>query len=263
MTNRRPVALVTGGGRGIGAVIARFLGLHGYDIALHYWDAEAGANRLSQELAEEGARCFVLHGDLTESAVASSLVDRTLEEFNRIDALVNNAGVMLAGPFLTLPLQDIEHSYAINFRAPYLVAQGAARAMIELGVAGSIVHITSVHQERVSDRDSVYGAMKAALARATESMAYELAPHGIRVNSVAPGRILVAERRTPNSENEERHVHTAIPLSRSGTPEEVAQTVAWLLSPSASYVTGITVRVDGGLNLPMNRAMIDQRLRFI
>ena len=263
MSRSRPVALVTGGGRGIGAAIARFLGSNGYDIALHYWDDQEGADRLTKELARLGTRCLVLHGDLTHPELAASLVERTMEEFGQIDALVNNAGVTIAGPFLTMSLKDIEYSYALNFRAPYLMAQSAAQAMVRRGMSGSIVNITSVHQERVSDWDSVYGAMKAALARATESMAYELAPHGIRVNAVAPGRIFLPERRTLHSENQERHVHTAIPLSRSGTVEEVAQAVAWLLSPEASYVTGITLRIDGGLNLPMNRAMIDQRLKFI
>ena len=263
MSHSRPVALVTGAGRGLGAAIARFLGSRGYDIALHYWDGQDGANRLSKELTEMGARCLVLHGDLTQPALAADLVERTLEEFKQIDALVNNAGVTVAGSFLTMPLQNIEHSYAINFRAPYLMAQSVAKAMVERSAPGSIVHITSVHQERVTDCDSVYGAMKSALARVTESMAYELGPYGIRVNAVAPGRILLPEHRTAEPDAFERQVHSAISLARSGAADEVAQAVAWLLSPGASYVTGVTLRVDGGLNLPMNRAMIDQHLTFI
>lgn len=160
----------------------------------------------------------------------------------------------MRGAFLDLALDQVDFSYAINFRAPLLVTQAAARRMAQAGRRGAVVMITSVHQERCTDADSVYGGMKAALARATESLAYELAPAGIRVNAVAPGRILTDEYAALTREDWEAAVAAAIPAGRTGTPADVAEAVAWLISPAADYVTGVTIRVDGGMNLPMRRA---------
>ncbi|MFB5189790.1 SDR family NAD(P)-dependent oxidoreductase [Alicyclobacillus fastidiosus] len=255
----RPVVLVTGAGRGIGAVIARTLGKRGYDIALHYWDNEEGARALSQEIQEHGGRAALITGDLTLDGVPAFIVDEAVRDLGQVDALVNNAGVTISESFLQFDQKAVEYAYRINFLAPYLCAQRCAAQMVETGIAGTIVNVTSVHQERVTDCDSAYGSMKAALARATESMAYELAPHRIRVNAVEPGRIRTS--RSPLTPFDESVAH-AIPLGRSGTPEDIAEAVAWLLSPAASYVTGVAIRVDGGMNLPMQRALMNEKLSF-
>lgn len=255
----RPVALVTGAGRGIGAVIARVLGARGYDIALHYWDNEDGAKELADEIQSHGSRVALIKGDLTLDGVPHSIVDEAVREFGRIDALVNNAGLTISETFLQFEQKAVEHSYRINFLSPYLCAQRCANAMVQAGIKGAIVNVTSVHQERATNRDSAYGAMKAALARATESMAYELAEYGIRVNAVAPGRIRTSlSPLTPVDEQ----INKAIPIQRSGTSQDVAEVVAWLISSSSSYVTGTTIRVDGGMNLPLQSALIDGNLRF-
>ena len=260
MSNQsRPVVLVTGAGRGIGKGIAHLLGTRGYDIALHYWDNEEDAIKLSQELQRQGSYVELIKGDLTKEGVPHSVVDEAFRKFGRIDSLVNNAGVTITEEFLHFEEQAVDDCYRINFLAPYLCAQRAANLMMQAGIEGTIVNITSVHQERSTDRDSVYGSMKAALARATESMAYELAPYKIRVNAIAPGRIRTST--TPLTHVDDR-INDAIPIGRSGVPHDIAQVVAWLLSGESSYVTGITIRVDGGLNLPLRRALIDENLRF-
>lgn len=259
----RPVVLVTGAGRGIGSVIAVTLAGRGYDVAVHYWDDPDNARRVADRVEQGGGRAVLLEGDLTQDGVPARVVDAAAEAFGRLDALVNNAGVTVLGTVLEIGQDAIDHSYRINFLAPYLCAQRAAQVMTKQGTAGAIVQITSVHQERATDRDSVYGAMKAALARVTESMAYELAPYGIRVNAVAPGRIQTPEYKARMVPAQEDAISAAIPLGRSGSAEDVAEAVSWLLSGAASYVTGITLRVDGGLNLPMRRALIDGQPRFI
>jgi len=258
-SQERPVVLVTGAGRGIGKGIAHYLGTQGYDIALHYLDNEDDAVELAQELLSHGSRVELIKGDLTKEGVPHSVVNEAFTRFGRIDSLVNNAGVTISSEFLSFEEQAVDYCYRINFLAPYLCAQRAANIMVQEGIEGNIVNITSVHQERSTDRDSAYGSMKAALARATESMAYELAPHNIRVNAIAPGRIRTST--SPLTIVDEK-INEAIPIRRSGIPHDIAQVVCWLLSSASSYVTGTTIRVDGGLNLPLRRALIDNQLRF-
>lgn len=257
----RPIALVTGAGRGIGAVIASELGTRGYDVALHYWDNEDGAKSLAEEIQSQDGRTTLIKGDLTLDGIPKAVVEDAKNQLGPIDVLVNNAGVTLFETFLNFEQKAIDYTYKLNFLAPYLCAQSCAKIMIQEGIQGTIVNITSVHYERSTDRDSAYGSMKSALARATESMANELAPYHIRVNAVAPGRIRTSSSVSTPSVDEQ--ISAAIPLQRSGTSKDIANAVAWLISPESSYVTGTTVRVDGGLNLPMQRAMINGDLRFI
>ncbi|MCY0899922.1 MAG: SDR family oxidoreductase [Firmicutes bacterium] len=261
--NERRVALVTGSGRGIGAVIAAYLGTAGYDVALHYWHGESRARAIAATIRAHGGEASCFYADLSELDTPSQLVAEVLDHFGRLDAVVNNAATVVGRAFQDVTAEDLDHAYHLNYRAPFVISQAAAAWMIGHGVQGAMVQITSVHQERVTDWDSVYGSMKAALARATESMAYELAPYGIRVNAVAPGRILTPEQAGLADPKREALVAEGIPLGVSGQADDVARAVGWLLSPAAHYVTGITLRVDGGLNLPMHRALIGQQLEFI
>lgn len=261
----RPVALVTGAGQGIGQVIARRLGEAGYDVAVHYHDGEAAAQAIAADIRSRGQSAVALPADFTVPSAPEALVHRTVEALGGVDVVVNNAAVIQLAPFFALGAQDVDTSFQVNFRAPWCINRAAAQWMIDAGQPGSIVHITSVHQERVTDHDSLYGSLKAALARLNDSLAYELGSHGIRVNAIAPGRI-----RRPASPEEAtlplgslEASWSAIPLQHAGVAEDVANAVLWLVSDAARYVTGITLRVDGGLNLAMNQALVNGELHFI
>ncbi len=262
-SNLSPVALVTGAARGIGRAIADRLLERGYQIALHYWDVPDQAAEWVDHAREGGRNAWLLTGDLTVPSTPIQLVDEALALGGRLDLVVNNAGRTILHPFLEMDHDSLDFLYRLNFLAPYLISQRAAQWMVQHRIRGNLVQITSVHYQRVTDQDSAYGAMRAASVRAMESMAYELAPHGIRVNAIAPGRILtpfLAEGADPDRLQE---IDAAMPLKRSGTPEDIAEAVAWLVSPQASYVTGITLRIDGGFNLSMPTARIGGAQTFI
>lgn len=255
------VVLVTGSGRGIGRGIALEFAERGYDIVLHDRESHEGLKKTANEIRAFGQGVEVLTGDLMEDSVPARLVDETFKRVGRLDVLVNNAGITIFEPLESMSFEQFNSGFKTDFQAPYLCAQRAAQLMKESGINGNIVNITSVHQERTNDGDSIYGPMKAALARATESMAYELAPFGIRVNAVAPGLTLA---RDPTGDFKKRidQIEQHIPLRRTGRVADIAKAVAWLVSEEASYITGITLRVDGGMNLPMTRAIVDGRQVF-
>lgn len=256
------VVLVTGSGRGIGRGIALEFAKHGYDVVIHHRKEPEGSAQVAEEIRKLGRRAEIIVGDLSDVEVPARIVDEAWQLMGKLDVLVNNAGITIMRPFIEMDLERLEQCYKVDFRAPYLCAQRAAQLMIKEGIRGSIINITSVHYERTNDKDTIYGSMKAALGRATEGMALELAPYGIRVNAVAPGLTLLEE---PKGERKAfiELIQKSIPMRRPGCIQDVAKAVVWLASEEADYVTGITLRVDGGLNLPMMQALLEGRQTYI
>ena len=180
-------------------------------------------------------------GSLADPGVPERLVAETVEALGRVDALVNNAGLSTAKPFLELTVDDFDLTFDVDVRGSFLAAQAAARRMKEHG-GGSIVNITSVHEHIPRPGFAVYAAAKAALGMLSRGLALELAQYGIRVNSVAPGVIA-----TPRNEADAEQLDPEVPLGRPGKPEEVAALVSWLCSGEATYVTGSSYVIDGGM----------------
>jgi NAD(P)-dependent dehydrogenase (short-subunit alcohol dehydrogenase family) len=235
------VALVTGANTGIGLGIAERLLQDGY--ALGY--ATAGADDKHKgpydDLQKQygGDRIHWVYGDLSDPAVPEQLVAGTVDALGSIDVLVNNAGLSTAKPFLELTVEDFDTTFNVDVRASFLLAQSAARRMAN---GGSIVNITSVHEHIPRPNFAVYAAAKAALGMLSRALALELAERNIRVNSVAPGLIA-----TPRNEADAAKLDPEVPLGRPGKPEEVAALVAWLCSDEASYATGQSYILDGGM----------------
>ena len=240
----RPVALVTGGARRVGANIARTLHAAGYDLALHYRHSADEATALLDELERTRAgSTLAVQADLAAVERLPALVDQVLDRYGQLDALVNNASAFFPTPVGSATPAQWEELFASNARAPFFLAQAAWPALREAG--GAIVNLVDIYAERALAEHPIYVMAKAALAAMTRTLAQDLAPE-VRVNGVAPGAVLWP------SEGKDYDDRTAMlartPLQRAGTPEDVASAVLWLLR-DAPFVTGQIIRVDGGRTL--------------
>lgn len=244
MKQARPVALVTGAARRVGAAIVRRLHAAGYDIALHHRASAAEAGALAEELnAARPDSVLRLQGELAEDAVPPRLVKECLARFGRLDALVNNASAFYPTPIGETTPAQFDELFAANARAPFFLAQAAAPALRAAG--GAIVNLADIYGERPLRHHTLYCMAKAALLMLTRSLARELAPE-VRVNAVAPGAVLWPE--AGKAEKEKAAMLAATALGRAGDPTDVAEAVRWLLQ-DARYTTGEVIRVDGGRSL--------------
>jgi pteridine reductase len=240
----RPVALITGAGRRVGAVIARTLHGAGYDLALHYRRSAADARGLADQLEQQRAgSTLLLQAELADLPALPRMIEQLLAHYGRLDALVNNASAFHPTPPGTATEQQWNELFASNAQAPFFLSQAAIPALRETG--GSIVSLIDIYAERPLADHPLYCMAKAALAAMTRSLALDLGPH-IRVNGVAPGAVMWPSDGKPYDDQQALLART--PLQRAGTPEDVAGAVLWLLR-DAPFVTGQIIRVDGGRTL--------------
>ena len=241
MSEPRPVVLVTGAARRIGAAIARRLHAAGFDVALHRRASATETAALAAELEAARPRSTaMLAGELGDDAVPARLVAETLARFGRLDALVNNASAFFPTPLGSTTPAQFDELFAANARAPFFLAQAAAPAL--RAARGAIVNLADIHGERPLGDHAPYCMAKAALIMLTRALALELAPD-VRVNAVAPGAILWPEQEKPDAAKDA--VLARVPLRRTGEPDDVAEAVRWLLQ-DARYTTGEVLHVDGG-----------------
>lgn len=246
MNEDQRVALVTGATSGIGIEIARRLAADGMRVAISGRSVERG-EKVARELGES---VFFLQADLTAPGEPQRLVDEVLARAGRLDVLVNNAAIDHINSMLDTPEQEIRDAFEINTFAAIFCLQVAGRAMREAG-GGAIINITSRLASIGVPTMGLYSASKGAMLALTRAAAVELAEHNIRVNAVAPGmtRTQMFEdwlANQPDAAASEREVSEAIPLGRVAQPEDVAGAVAYFASASNTYVTGVSLPVDGG-----------------
>ncbi len=237
-------ALIVGGGEGISLSTGRLLAQAGCGVAVADINAER-AIHVAAEVDLLGQPSVSLVADMLDDVQAATVFERAEQELGQIDLLVTIIGQASFNPIVEMTTAQWDRDHRMNLRYFFVNAQLAARSMIARGAPGSIVCISSVEGAQSAPNHSSYGAAKAGLINLVRSMAVELAPHDIRVNSVAPGSI--ATPRIPASpERVKRTAEGLIPFKRLGTPDEVANAVVFLLSDMASYITGHTLLVDGG-----------------
>ena len=240
--------MVTGSDSGIGRATAVALARAGYDVGITWHEDKDGAADTAREVEATGQRAEVRHLDLTEPEAGSAVIEELADALGGLDVLVNNAGTGHSAPFLDHPVGEWRRVLEVDLTGPFCCAQRAARRMVAAGRGGRIVNITSVHEHVPLKGSSAYCAAKGGLGLLTKVMALELAEYGITVNAVAPGEIS-----TPMTGQEDVDPHTqhrpGIPLGRPGDAREVAELVVYLASPGASYTTGSSYVVDGGMLL--------------
>lgn len=249
------VAFVTGGATGIGLAITRRLASEGAAVVMFGINADDGARAVGQLAAESGVTTFV-HGDVTDEAAVAHAVEHTVARYGALDILVNNAAIFATQQLLDHDSAAWRRVFDVIVDGARFATRAAAQQMIRGARGGAIINISSINSTRALPGASHYNAAKGALDQITRCAAVELAPHGIRVNAIAPGFVetpmAVVDGQNEHETAAFKDYYVAqrrIPLARPAQPEEIAAVVAFLASADASYLCGAVLAVDGGLSI--------------
>jgi glucose 1-dehydrogenase len=243
-------ALVTGAASGIGEGIALELASHGAGVAITDVVEPSEAAPMVAGIEDAGGTALYVRLDVSDEEQVATAFAEARKQLGGLDLLVNNAGIEKPFPLTEMPLEEWRKVIDVNLTGAFLCSREAARIMVEDGTTGAIVNITSVHEQIPWKQYSHYCASKAGEKLFAQSIARELAPHGIRVVNVAPGAIATPINREVLADPEKREaVEREIPLGRWGEVDDVARVVAWVASEQAEYVVGSTIFVDGGMTL--------------
>jgi len=243
---RGKVVLVTGAGRGIGPGIALRFAEAGARVVVNYRESREGAEAVVAEIEAAGGEALARRADVTRAKEVASLFQVCDEVYGRLDVLINNAGTYPVAGLLEMSEGEWDAVLDSDLKSVFLCTQAAARLMVDRGVQGAIVNIASIEAESPEPDHSHYDAAKAGVLMHTRSAAFELAPHGIRVNAVSPGLIWQPGIEESWPEGVARW-QAATPLKRLGLPQDVADACLFLASPAARWITGVNLVVDGGV----------------
>ncbi|MFB9865187.1 SDR family oxidoreductase [Rufibacter immobilis] len=251
------VALVTGASSGIGQGIAIRMAQDGAQVVINYNSDEEGAQETLKQIEAAGGKGFIVEADVSKEDQVNKMFSQAKEAFGSVDILVNNAGIQKDANFLEMTLAEWQKVIDINLTGPFLCARAAAQEFVAQGIrkgvskaAGKIIFVSSVHDIIPWAGHVNYATSKGGVAMMMKTLAQELAPKQIRVNSISPGAIKTAINKEEwDSKEGEQQMLSQIPYGRIGEPDDIARVASWLASDEADYMTGATLYVDGGMTL--------------
>ena len=243
--SERKTVLVTGGSRGIGKEVALKFAEQGYDVIINYVSDKTDVEAIKKEFEEKNVECLLLKADVSKADEVQELVEKAIEKFEKIDVLVNNAGITKDNLLMRMSEEEFDRVIEINLKGTFLVTKAVSKYMMKKR-NGSIINLSSVVGVSGNSGQCNYSASKAGIIGFTKSVAKELASRNIRANAVAPGFIATDMTEVlPDKVKEE--INGQIPLKRMGNAKEVAELIYFLGSDLSSYITGQVINVDGGM----------------
>jgi len=241
------VAIITGASQGIGSAIALKFAEEGADVVVNYFNNDAMAQVVADEIRNLGCRALPIRADVSQSADVKRMVQKALETFGKIDILVNNAGIFMGGEIAEVNEETWDRVMAVNLKGVFLGCQAVGKYMIANHTQGSIINIASISGKLPELNGNAYSPSKAGVISLSALLAVEWAKYGIRVNALSPGPVMTPLQKKIYSTPELLDARNrGIPMNRHGEPEEIGKAAVFLASDDASFVTGENLSVDGG-----------------
>ncbi len=242
------VAVVTGSDSGIGRGIAIEFARQGATVVINYAHAKDKADEVLQTIQKDNGKAIVIQADVSQYQQAQGLIQQAVEHFNRLDIMVNNAGMEMHSPFVDVTEEQFDRVLGVDLKGAFFCAQAAAREMIKSKTPGRIINISSVHEDLPMIQNVPYCCAKGGMRMLMRTICLELAPYNITVNNIGPGAIDTPIDADVKADPQKLHaLLDEIPLHRMGQPEEIGKLAVYLASDAAAYVTGATYFIDGGL----------------